>query len=129
MAESRVFPGTSDMDVGYSSAGFRGAAISSVSNAEMESQRNRMTLEEARWIGVRKKVPGMSGIPKKNKNVARSHSGSVFYVDEEDPYQQKIKEIRTYVRNHFRQKECASFVPKPGQTTGPKAKKKIRDLQ
>ncbi|XP_060576682.1 transient receptor potential cation channel subfamily M member-like 2 [Ruditapes philippinarum] len=129
MADSRVFPGTSDMDVGYSTADYRGAAISSVSNVEMESQRNRMTLEEARWIGVRKKVPGMSGIPKKAKSVGRSQSGSVFYVEEEDPYQQKIKEIRVFVRNHFRQKECASFVPKPGQTTGPKAKKKIRDLQ
>jgi hypothetical protein len=129
MADSRVFPGTSDMDVGYSTADYRGAAISSVSNVEMESQRNRMTLEEARWIGVRKKVPGMSGIPKKAKSVGRSQSGSVFYVEEEDPYQQKINEIRVFVRQNFHQKECASFVPKPGQTTGPKAKKKIRDLQ
>ncbi|XP_053406588.1 transient receptor potential cation channel subfamily M member-like 2 [Mercenaria mercenaria] len=125
MADSRVYPGTSDsMDVGYSAVGYRGAAVSSLTNDEMESQRNRMTLEEARWIGVRKKVPGMSGIPKN-----RGQSGATLYVEEVDPYQQKIQEIRTFVRTYFRQKECASFVPKPGQTTGEKAVKKIRDLK
>lgn len=87
MADSRVYPGTSDdVDIGYSTVGYRGAAASSLSNDEMESQRNRMTLHEARWIGVRKKVPGMSGIPKKPRRHSRSQAGSTFYVDTEDPY-------------------------------------------
>lgn len=130
MADSRVYPGTSEtMDLGYSSVGYRGAAASSISNAEMEAQRNRMTLEEARWIGVRKKVPGMSGIPKKARSQGGNQNGSTFYVETEDPYQKKLKDLTIFVRNHFRQKECASFVPKPGQTKGQKAVKKIRDLK
>lgn len=87
MADSRVYPGTSDdVDIGYSTVGCRGAAASSLSNDEMESQRNRMTLHEARWMGVRKKVPGMSGIPKKPRSQSRTQAGSTFYVDTEDPY-------------------------------------------
>lgn len=121
-----VYPGTSEgMELGYSSVGYGGAASSSLSTAEMESHRNRMTMEEARWIGVRKKVPGMSSIPKKT----HARSGTSFYEETEDPYHKKIKEMTTFVRNHFRQKECAHFVPKPGQTTGLKAAKRNRDLK
>ena len=68
----RVYPGSShEMDVGHSSHEVRGGAQSSLSHADIETQRNRMTLEEARWVRVRKKVPGMSGIPSQS----RSRSG------------------------------------------------------
>lgn len=82
----RVFPSSTDnIDMSISSVGFRGGALSSYTETEIELQRNRMTLEEARWTGVRKKVPGMSGIPKQT----RSRSG--LSIDSEtDPYK-KVK--------------------------------------
>jgi hypothetical protein len=83
------------MELGYSSVGYRGAASSSISKDEMESHRNRMTMEEARWVGVRKKVPGMSGIPKKVKSQARS--GTHFYVDTDDPYQKVWLTFCTFI--------------------------------
>lgn len=89
----KVYPGSSgDPDMGHTSVGYRGAAQSSISHDEMESQRNRMTLEEARWVGVRKKVPGMSGIPSKN----RSKSGGLMNMPYEDPYQ-KVDMLRFFV--------------------------------
>ena len=78
----RVFPHTSDgIDMSISTVGFRGGALSSITETELESQRNRMTLEEARWTGVRKKVPGMKGIPK------QTHSKTGLRMEAEyDPY-------------------------------------------
>ena len=79
----RDFPGASgDIDMSISAIGFRGGAMSSITDTEMESQRNRMTLEEARWTGVRKRVPGMSGMPSKSRT--RLGHGNGF---EEDPFQ------------------------------------------
>ena len=60
--------------------------MSSMTETEMESQRNRLTLEEARWTGVRKKVPGMSGLPTK----ARTKTG-LGYESGEDPFQRVRK--------------------------------------
>ncbi|KAL4232041.1 hypothetical protein ACF0H5_009619 [Mactra antiquata] len=131
MADTRVYPGSSDaMEMAYTSEGYHGAAMSSFSKDELEAQKNRMTLEEARWIGVRKKVPGLHGIPK-SKAVKKAQSSgprpsSNFYMELEDPYVQKIKEMTTFIRNHFRQKECSRFVPKQGQTTGVM---KMKDLK
>lgn len=86
MASLRVYPGSSqDVDISHSSYGVGGAAHSSFSQDEMENQRNRMTLEEARWVRVRKKVPGMSGIPSQSKS--RSRSGTLQNMSYEDPYQ------------------------------------------
>ena len=82
MSRSRVFPHSSDdIDMSISTVGFRGGTMSSLTETEMESQRNRMTLEEARWTGVRKKVPGMQGMPKQT----RSKSGQGIDA-EYDPY-------------------------------------------
>lgn len=79
----RVFPGSSgDIDMSISTVGYRGGFMSSMTETEMESQRNRLTLEEARWTGVRKKVPGMSGLPTK----ARAKTG-LGYESGEDPFQ------------------------------------------
>lgn len=90
MAAMKVYPGSqssAEIDVGHSSVTYRGGAHSSMTQDEMETQRNRMTLEEARWVGVRKKVPGMSGIPGKSRARIRSSGKSDF---EEDPYR-KVK--------------------------------------
>ena len=82
MSRSRVFPHSSDdIDMSISTVGFRGGTMSSLTETEMESQRNRMTLEEARWTGVRKKVPGMQGMPKQS----RSKSGQGMEA-QYDPY-------------------------------------------
>ena len=87
MGRRRVFPGSSgDIDMSISAVGYRGGTMSSATEREMESQRNRMTLEEARWTGVRKKIPGMSGIPSKS----RSGLSSSF---DEDPYQKVTEKV------------------------------------
>ena len=65
---SRIFP-SEDYDMATLSVGYRGGQMSNLSNLssqDMENRRSGMTLQEARWTGVRKKIPGMSGIPAKH---------------------------------------------------------------
>ncbi|XP_061184290.1 transient receptor potential cation channel subfamily M member-like 2 [Saccostrea echinata] len=74
-----------------------------------------LTLEEARYSEMRKKIPGLGRIPKD-----RFHE-----QDPDSEFQKRKKEHITFVKQHFRQIECSKFVPKPNQTSV----KKIRDLK
>ncbi|WAR20827.1 TRPM3-like protein [Mya arenaria] len=134
-----VYPDQSyDYDTGYSHIDYHGGVSSSVSFSEREYQKNQMTLKEARWVGVRKKVPGMSGVPSKSQSKAKpgksqsksqSKGQSSFlegYIDEEDPYLKKIHDMNEFITQHFRQKECQYFVPKKVQKP---VAKHIRDLK
>ena len=84
--DSRVFPRS---DASVSTVAYRGGAMSAMSSEEKESYYNSMTLQEARWMGVRKKVPGMSNKPKKSKIVTEQQTSSKFY-SHVDPYQQVL---------------------------------------
>lgn len=79
-----------------------------------EKVRSGLTLEEVRWSSMRRKIPGMSSIPK-NK--------SKMYVDL-DPHTKFMQDLKTYVRQHFHQKECSRFVPAAKQKV-----RKAKDLK
>jgi len=53
-----IFPDAGDYDIGFTHDGYHGGTSSSLAynDREKESQRNMMTMQEARWVGVRKKV-------------------------------------------------------------------------
>ena len=77
MASGRVYPNSSmAFELGVESVAYRGGAMSSFTQEELESQRNVLTLKEARWQGVRKKVPGM-------KNQLKSRQTG---LSEQNPY-------------------------------------------
>ncbi|XP_052227848.1 transient receptor potential cation channel subfamily M member-like 2 isoform X2 [Dreissena polymorpha] len=116
-----------DMDMAYSVESYRGGAVSSMAREDLEKQRNMMSMQEARWVGVRKKVPGMSGIPG-TKQKTRSQQSPRFqsrfesgYLDMEDPYMKKINEMNTDMKEKFQQKECYRFVPAQLHLQRPKA--------
>ncbi|XP_061184292.1 transient receptor potential cation channel subfamily M member-like 2 [Saccostrea echinata] len=98
-----------------------GAASSSMPDYKRYQQerfydvQTSLTLEEARYSEMRKKIPGLGRIPKDRINKQ----------DQDLEFQKRKQEHITFVKQHFRQIECSKFVPKPNQTSV----KKIRDLK
>eukprot|EP00105_Crassostrea_gigas_P046633 XP_019930781.1 PREDICTED: transient receptor potential cation channel subfamily M member 3-like isoform X1 [Crassostrea gigas] len=99
-----------------------GAGPSAMNLKERKIQQDRfyevqsaLTLEEARYSEMRKKIPGLGRIPKDRINTQSQDS----------EFQKRKQEHVVFVKQNFRQIECSKFVPDPKKL----GVKKIRDLK
>ncbi|KAK3596566.1 hypothetical protein CHS0354_010445 [Potamilus streckersoni] len=104
-----------EMEYGVMSSSYGGGQISKSYQQDEEfsspSKREKMTLQQARYANMRGRTKPASTFSKLEKR-----STAIEY--------EYMNEMRTFIRQNFKQKECSRFVPLPNQKV-----KRRRDLK
>ncbi|XP_060575124.1 transient receptor potential cation channel subfamily M member-like 2 isoform X2 [Ruditapes philippinarum] len=100
-----------ELDIPSASREYRNVDLNK--QKRQDSVRSFQTLQEVRWSSMRKKIPGMSAVP---KHLATSP----------ESYDLQTQELRQYVRQHFHMLECSCFIPAPTQIPKIKYIKQLR---
>ncbi|XP_045189390.2 transient receptor potential cation channel subfamily M member-like 2 isoform X2 [Mercenaria mercenaria] len=104
-----------ELDLAVASSNYRN--VDPKRQKRQDSIRNFQTLEEVRWSSMRKKIPGMSSVPKHLSTHPENYT---------ELHTKYMQDLRQYIRQHFHKMECSIFVPAPNQLAKIKYIREIR---